>query len=157
MDCCPTLSDAATWSASWFGKSESPWPKTLSFFSHITCPKPAWLPRNSLFAMYTPWPLYTTWLWKSHLSSVKVLYSSRAAAKVNGYKTPWNLRGSQFFSREKAVNLTRKDCHYILKMYRSSCSLDLVCVIVVTPRWTAKTNTNKQFLWTSKTKLIENA
>lgn len=122
-DCCSALSDAATQPASCFGKSESPWPKTLLYFSHFTSTKPAWFPKDSLFVMYTPWPLYTTWLWKSHLASDKVLYSSRATVRVNGYKTPRNLRGSLFFffpPRVKDLNLTRKDCHYFFTVYRSS-------------------------------------
>lgn len=56
------------------------------------CTKLACLPRDSLFAVCAPSPLYITWLWKSHLAPFKVLYSSRAAVKTNGYKPPWNLR-----------------------------------------------------------------
>lgn len=62
------------------------------------------------------------WLWKSHLASLKVLHSSKAAVKVNGYN-PKKFEGLAFFfffSREKAVNLTRKDWHYFFKVYKNS-------------------------------------
>lgn len=118
-----------------------------SFHFSPPCTKLACLPKDILFAVCTPSCLYITWLWKSHLASFKALYSSRATVKANGYKPTWKLRSLfEVFFWDKAINLTG-EVSFFFKMHRSNLQFNPDCVVAAKSRWTAKTNTNKKFLW----------